>query len=348
MPIAFHRPKGAVLAILLIVVVLGALTGCTPPDRASAPTPSIAAAEGHVSAELSPENPEVLVDAPAPKLPVTVTGADGHEVTVESVDRIITLDRAGALSRMVWSLGLGDRLVGRDIASDFPGIAGERELTPGGHTVNPETVMSLQPDVIITDGTIGPAKAIRGFRDAGIPVVYVGSDRTLDTVGGLVDSVAAAVGLGHAAKVVRDHVEGDIAAASARAQGRADGRRMMVLYLRGTTTAMIAGNGTGAGGLITALGGVDAAGDSGTGTGFTPLTPEALVAAAPDTVIVMTSGLESIGGMDGMMELPGFAQTPAGAARSVLDVPDSQLLSFGPQTDHVIDAMADALYGTSA
>ncbi|WP_448852217.1 heme/hemin ABC transporter substrate-binding protein [Corynebacterium sp. 335C] len=345
MPITFLRRGGVVAALLLVIVLAGALAGCTPPDRTAAPTATVEGASGHVSADLPSENPEVLVENPQPQLPVTVTGADGETQTVESVDRIVALDRAGALSRMVWSLGLGDRLVGRDIASDFPGVEHLPELAPGGHAVNPETVMSLQPDLILTDSTVGPSKAMDGFRAAGIPVVYVSDDRTIDTVGELVDEIAAATGLGHEAAGVREAVETDIAEASERAQAKSDGRRMMMLYLRGTTTAMIAGEGTGAGELITALGGVDAAADSGAGDGFTPLTPEALVAAAPDTVIVMTGGLESIGGIDGMMELPGFAQTPAGAARSVIDVPDSQLLSFGPQTGRVIDAMADALFG---
>lgn len=348
MPTTFLRRRGVVAVLLLVIVFAGAaLTGCTPPDRAAAPTPTVAGASGHVSADFPPTDPEVLVADPRPRFPVTVTGADEVESVIESADRIITLDRAGALSRMVWALGLGDRLVGHDVASDFPGVAHLPELTPGGHAVNPEAVMALKPDLIITDGTVGPSKAVRGFRDAGIPVVHVGGDRTLSTVGTLVDEVAAAVGLGHEADRVRGAVEDGIARATERAQSMADGRRMLMLYLRGTTTAMIAGDGTGAGELIAALGGVDAAGDSGAGDGFTPLTPEALVTAAPDTVIVMTGGLESIGGMDGMMELPGFAQTPAGATRSVIDVPDSQLLSFGPQTGHVIDAMADALYGGS-
>lgn len=59
----------------------------------------------------------------------------------------------------------------------------------------------------------------------------------------------------------------------------------------------------------------------------------------------MSSGLESVGGVDRLLEVPGVSQTPAGKNRSVLDVPDSELLSFGPNTPGVIDAMAVALYG---
>ncbi len=144
---------------------------------------------------------------------------------------------------------------------------------------------------------------------------------------------------------MKGRVDADLAAATEYAQAGADGRKMMVLYVRGTGVAMIAGPESGGRSLITRLGGVDAGEGVGIGGAFTPLTPEALIAAAPETIIVMTGGLESVGGVDGLLEIPGVAQTPAGKNKSVLDVPDSQLLSFGSQTPTVLRAMADALYG---
>ena len=42
------------------------------------------------------------------------------------------------------------------------------------------------------------------------------------------------------------------------------------------------------------------------------ITSEALVEAAPDVILMTTTGLESVGGIDGLLEIPGIAQTPAG------------------------------------
>ena len=78
------------------------------------------------------------------------------------------------------------------------------------------------------------------------------------------------------------------------------------------------------------------------------MTPEAMVKAAPDTVIVMSDGMKSAGGVDGVVSAPGMAQTPAGKNRSVVDILDSALFSFGPGVGLVIDALADALYGKPA
>lgn len=364
MPTSLTRRHGAIAAALLCLVLVAGLVGCAGPNAgtgagegtatsAGAGTAGAGGAAdgtvpaGHVSAELPPTAPEVLVDDPRPELPVTVDW-DGTPVEVASADRILTLDRAGALSRMVWSLGLGDRLVGRDTATDFPGAADLPQVTPGGHSINAESILKLRPDVILTDGSIGPSRVLDTVADAGIAVVRIPDERTPDTIAQLAEQVAATLGLGEHGEEVGAAIVDKLDAASRDARDRADGRRMMVLYLRGTTVAMIAGPDSGASSLIERLGGVDAAEGLGMDGAFTPLTPEALVKAAPDTVIVMSHGLESIGGPAGLNSLPGMAQTPAGKNASVLDVPDSQLLSFGPDTPRVVAAMADALYGKAA
>ena len=83
---------------------------------------------------------------------------------------------------------------------------------------------------------------------------------------------------------------------------------------------------------IEALGGEDAGTAAGLKEQFQPITSEAMVAAAPDVFLMMTDGLDSIGGPSGLAKLPGVAQTPAGRNERVVDMADSVLLSFGPNT----------------
>ena len=42
------------------------------------------------------------------------------------------------------------------------------------------------------------------------------------------------------------------------------------------------------------------------------LTPEALVGAAPDVIVVPESGFAALGGAEAFLEVPGVADTPAG------------------------------------
>ena len=68
-----------------------------------------------------------------------------------------------------------------------------------------------------------------------------------------------------------------------------------------------------------------------------------IVSAAPDVILVMSKGLESVGGIDGLLDLPGVAQTPAGRDRRVIAVEDGLLLSFGPRTDAVVQSLREGI-----
>ena len=63
---------------------------------------------------------------------------------------------------------------------------------------------------------------------------------------------------------------------------------------------------------------------------------------------MMSAGLDSTGGLDGLLAKPGIAQTTAGKNERVLAIPDSQSLSFGPQSGEMLLTAAAALYGGDA
>ena len=89
-----------------------------------------------------------------------------------------------------------------------------------------------------------------------------------------------------------------------------DGRklRMVFLYVRGQSGVYyMFGEGSGADGLIDAIGGYDVAHEIGW-NGMKPITDEGIVDAQPDLVLMMTKGLESAGGVDGLLDrLPALA-----------------------------------------
>ncbi|MEZ5321992.1 MAG: hypothetical protein R2698_07970 [Microthrixaceae bacterium] len=57
---------------------------------------------------------------PVPSLPVVVTDKSGEQVRITDASRILALDTYGTLATTVYALGLGDRLVGRDISTAVP------------------------------------------------------------------------------------------------------------------------------------------------------------------------------------------------------------------------------------
>ncbi|MDR1187896.1 MAG: hypothetical protein LBK95_10655, partial [Bifidobacteriaceae bacterium] len=58
-----------------------------------------------------------ITEQPSPALPAEVVDSQGTAVTITDVSRVLALDIYGTTSRIVFSLGLGGNVVGRDTSS---------------------------------------------------------------------------------------------------------------------------------------------------------------------------------------------------------------------------------------
>ncbi|MEW1755333.1 ABC transporter substrate-binding protein [Streptomyces cyaneofuscatus] len=327
---------GAALTAAMALALL--LTGCGGGNDSASAGPKGAQSSADA------DRVEPLAAAPAPKLPVTVDSADGTKVTVDSTDRIVPL--TGSLSEIVFTLGFGEQVVARDITATFE-QAEKLPVVTRAHDVSAESVLSLKPTVVLADTTTGPAEAIDQIRDAGIPLVVVDPAKGLDDVGRRIDTVAEVLGVPAAGTELKKRTESRIAAVQKTIPDHADGKkpRVAFLYLRGSASVYLLGGAeSGASSLLEAAGAVDAGKASGLNKDFTAITSEALAKAAPDAILLMSKGLDSVGGMDGLVKIPGIAETPAGMDRRVVSIDDGVLLNYGPRTDRVLAEIVEQLY----
>lgn len=360
-----HPFRRAILTLISLSVVASALTACgssaapevdpSCPDAAAAlSTLELVAdartATGPSTACLASNGVAAVAEAAAPALPVTITDAEGTEVTITDASRILPIDISGTIAATVFALGLGENVVGRDSSTDLAGTEDLPVVTNAGHTLNAEAILQLAPTVVLTDASLGPKEVRQQLRDAGIAVVVVSDERRLDTTDDLIAEIAAALGVPSRGEALIEQTDADLAAARAQIEqvaptAESDKARMLFLYVRGNANIYyIFGADSGADSLIDAVGGVDVASEIGW-EGMKPMTAEALVAAQPDVIVMMTLGLESVGGVDGLLErIPALLQTPAGQHRRVIDMADTQILSFGPRSPEIILALARALY----
>lgn len=296
---------------------------------------------------------EPLTDVPEPALPVTVTDFTGEQVTIGDADRVLALDTYGTLATTVYALGLGDRLVGRDVSTGVPELTDLPVVTHNGHELNAEAILDLNPSVVLTDYSIGPLEVQLQLKESGIPVVILDSQRSRAVIGEQIHAVAEVLGIPAAGETLATRVDAEVAAAEADVAamlpaGGSDGPRMVFLYLRGQSGVYYwFGKGSGADDLIDALGGVDVAAEAGL-EGSRPLNAEGLVKSRPEMFLMMTDGLDSVGGAAGLLDIPGVAETPAGATGCVVDMADYEILSFGPQFPHTLRALAAAVYGDAS
>lgn len=275
-------------------------------------------------------------------LPVTVESADGREVEVTDVGRIVPL--SGNIAEVVFDLGLGDHVVGRDVSATFA-EASDLPLVTRGHDVSAESVLSLRPTLVLADEDTGPPEALDHLRNVGVPVVVLERPDSIDDIEGRIATIASVLGVPDAGADVVADTQRRLESVRAAIPDDVDPPTVAFLYLRGTASVyLLGGPGAGTDSMIEQAGGVDAGTAMGLSDAFTPITSEAMVQAAPDVLLLTTTGLESVGGADGLLSIPGVAQTPAGKHRRVVTVEDGLLFSFGSRTPEALAQIIEQLH----
>jgi len=257
-----------------------------------------------------------------------------------AAQRIVTI--ANGSGEVVVALGGGSRIVGRDETSNAPEIENIPIVT-SGHEINAEGVIALNPDLVLIDASSGPQESIDALKSAGVQVVEVPEAWTITDIDPKVSAIGSAIGAPTQA------VEYVSALTSGTEQlSLPSTPQVAFLYLRGTSAIyLLGGAGSGADSMISEAGGIDVGEQAQLGA-FTPLSAEELIQLDPDVLLVMTNGLESVGGIDGLLQLPGVAQTKAANSRSVIAVDDTMLLSFGPRTGALVLALNQAFVELNA
>ena len=274
--------------------------------------------------------------------PSATTAIDAEAITITPLtapavnERIVAL--ANGSAEILYALGAGSALVGRDIASTFAGDV-DVPIVTSAHSISAEKVLAQQPTLVITDSRSGPAEALAQIKTAGVRIASVPDAWTLSDMTTKITAIAALVGLQQEARALIKAQQERLS----QLPKRVNGIRVAFLYLRGTSSIyLLGGKGSGADSLLTGIGAVDVGAAAGL-KAFTPLTSEGIVKLKPQVLLVMTKGLESVGGIDGLITLPGIAQTDAGKNRRVIAVDDSLLLSFGPRTPALMELLAERI-----
>jgi iron complex transport system substrate-binding protein len=251
--------------------------------------------------------------------------------------KIVSLN--GTLSEIIVSLGLQANLVGVDITSTYP--ASLNKLPKVGHNRNlsAEGILALQPNLIIGIAKDIKPELAQQFKSAGIKMMLFNQDFSFSGTQKLVLAVADSLKQSHKASAIINKIEKDMATAKPFIKPNIKPKTLFI-YARGTGTMMVAGNGTQVQKMVQLAGGQNAT------TGFKdfkPLTAESLVLANPDVILLFDTGLESLGGANGLQNVPGIAQTNAGKNKRII-VMDGQLLcGFGPRLGLAVAELAKKL-----
>ena len=255
-----------------------------------------------------------------------------HSGEVPAYKRIVALGNGAA--EIVAALGYKKYLVGRDIASTMPELA-SIPLDTAGHQVSTEKVLSQNPDLIFIDSNTSPSTALATLKRSKVKMVSIPSAYTLADILPKERAIANALSTPKALALLSKKLTSY--------SNPVNSQKVAFLYLRGTASIyLVGGVGSGADSILKAVGYTDI-GAANFKTPFTDLNAEALIKMQPDVILLMTKGLASVGGVKGLLQLPGVAQTPAGKNQRFVTIDDSLFLSFGPRTSEMMPLLRSAI-----
>lgn len=285
-----------------------------------------------------------LMAACAPQVPATqaeiLTLTDGlaREVTLNGVpQRIISM--APSNTEILFAIGAGAQVVGRDTLSDFPEEA--KRVTDIGSTfeaLNTELIVSLKPDLVLA-AEINTPEQVKQLEDLGLTVYYMKNPATLEEMYGKLELVAQMTGHKEEAAALIESLKARVAAVDEKIAPISS--RPGVFYeMDGTDPSKpyTAGNGTFINQLIDRAGGHNIASDL---KGYPQLSLEQVVAADPAFIILGDAryGVTP----ESIAERPGWENLSAVQNGQVVPFNDDLVSRPGPRLVDALEELAKLL-----
>jgi iron complex transport system substrate-binding protein len=260
-------------------------------------------------------------------------------VRAQGLPRIVSI--GSALTEIVYALGAEGLLVGVDSTSLYPSEA--RALPQVGYmrALSAEGVLALKPSLVLATTAAGPATTLDQLRSTGIEVTVLPDRYDYDSVIAKIAAVGKVTGKSAEAEAMIARGRAEMAALSARLARSGSRPRVLFLLSMGGGAPQAAGRDTAADGIIRLSGGMNAIDGY---AGYRPLTPEAVIASRADFVLVTRQTVDTMGGIQAILDQPAISRTPAGRERRVLQFDALLLLGFGPRTTQVAAELASALH----
>lgn len=271
--------------------------------------------------------------------PQNVFSNNVSDTTRSRDSRLISL--GGGLTEVVYALGAEHMLVGTDTTSLFPPAAQQTPKVGYLRSLSAEGLLALRPTGMVSSSEAGPPVVLEQLRRAGVHIESVHSDHTWAEVQRKVMAVGRITHLEVKAHDKWVELDQHWKGVQALVKVNNAARKPKVLFiLSHSGSPMVSGEGTAAHAVIEFLGGQNALSGF---RGYRPMTAEAMAAAAPDTLLLTTQGIEAMGGVDQFWQRPELRLTPAwrnrASSRSLIYRDALELIGFTPRMPQLIEQL---------
>jgi iron complex transport system substrate-binding protein len=245
--------------------------------------------------------------------------------TAIAQDRIVTAGSSS--SEIVCALGYCDKIVSTDRTSVYPPEL--RSLPSIGYrnSIGAEGIIAQRPDLVILEEEYVKESLIEQLQSTGIKTQVVRQERSWESTEERIKAIAKALGDEKAGARLIEDIKTELAEVEKLVASADQRPKVLPVYARGAGNLQVGG--TDSPFSLLELAGVRNAVPE--MQGFKPLNTESLIKANPDYILFFTTGLESLGGVEGALEITGVAQITAGKKRQIIAMDGVKLTNWGPR-----------------
>ena len=270
--------------------------------------------------------------------PGTITDDSGREIQLNSAPARI-ISHVPSITETLFAIGLGDKIVGDSEYCDYPEAAKTVPKIGGYFTPNIESIVALNPDLVLTDGYV--PELMTRLEGLGIPFVVInpkdinGILRNIELLGNVTGSQKEATELTSDMKSRIDAVVDAVSNAS----------RPSVFYVfdaTDTTKPWTAGPGSFVDALISLAGGENIAAIS--ADPWIQFNMEELVDANPEILLVDSHMGTAVISPEELKGLPGWQNLTAVKENRIYTIDGDLVNRSGPRIVQGLEAIAKILH----
>jgi iron complex transport system substrate-binding protein len=252
--------------------------------------------------------------------------------------RIITA--GSALTETVCALGDCDKIIASDRTSMYPESIQKLPSIGYRSSINAEGIISLKPTLIIAEKDYVEDAVLEQLQSSGIKTLIIDRQMNFTDTKKYITQIGTVLKRDAEAKKLITKIEGELAEAQTLLKKATTSPKVLPVYNRGASTMSVAGTNT-FGDILPLVGATSAIGQV---EGYKPLNTEALIAANPEYMLMLASGFESLGGLEGVLKIPGVSQTTAGKKKQIISMDGLKLTNFGPRLGEAVKELVISLH----
>lgn len=193
-----------IMSMMFIMVLLGTLVGCAK---------DVAVTEAVYEDITAADETTAMTTI----YPLTIVDKFGDEITIETEPmKVISL--SPEMTEIIFGIGGGDKLIGRSSYCDYPAMTSEIDDYGSLTSINIETVIAADPDVIFVS-SMATDDSVAALKDQGIKVIALDKDSSLEGTYEYFNAVGKVINRQSEALALETSIKGQIEGVATQVEG---------------------------------------------------------------------------------------------------------------------------------